>query len=152
MTPSILQAAHLRKMTGFSYTEVLIATTLIAVALIPALEAMQPGIHGNGIQGNDTENHYLLRDKLEQVLAQPFTDLETAALATGDPTTPSSYSDSVNTPQGRSVNRQVFLSPYDGDNADTDNDPFTGTDDDLLWVRVGIVDTEQAIEIVTYND
>jgi type II secretory pathway pseudopilin PulG len=152
MTPYILQAAHLRKMTGFSYTEVLIATALIAVALVPALEALQPGIQGNGIHQNDTENHYLLQAKLEQVLAQPFTDLEAAAQAAGDSTTPTSYSDSVNTAQGRTVSRQVFLSSYDGDNADTDGDPFTGTDDDLLWVRVGIQDTEQAIEALTNND
>jgi type II secretory pathway pseudopilin PulG len=138
-------------MTGFSYTEVLVATMLIAVALVPALEALQPGIQGSGIQQIHTEDHSLLRAKLEQTLSQPFTDLEAAAQAAGDSTTPSSYSDSVNTAQGRTVNRQVFLSRYDGDNADTDDDPFTDTDDDLLWVRVGIQDTEQAIETLTNN-
>ena len=32
----------------------------------------------------------------------------------------------------------VYLSLYDGDNADADDDPFTGTDADLLWIRVEI--------------
>ena len=54
----------------------------------------------------------------------------------------------MNTAEGRTVNRQVFLSRYDGDNADADDDPFTGTDDGLLWVRVAIDGSEQAIETV----
>jgi hypothetical protein len=34
----------------------------------------------------------------------------------------------------------VYLSRYDGDNADGDNNPFTGTDADLIWVRAAIAD------------
>jgi len=30
------------------------------------------------------------------------------------------------------------LSAYDADNSDGDDDPFTGTDEGLLWVRVAI--------------
>jgi hypothetical protein len=40
----------------------------------------------------------------------------------------------------------VFLSRYDGDNADTDNDHFTGTDDGLLWLQVRIAGTGASIE------
>ncbi|MCP4208939.1 MAG: type II secretion system protein [Shimia sp.] len=137
---------------GFSYTETLIATVLIALALVPALEALQPGIQGSGIHQNQTENHYLLTTRLEEVLAQPFTDLEDAAQSAGGPNTPTDYSDSVNTTGGRTVNRQVYLSRYDGDNADADDAPFTGTDDGLLWVRVAIDDSEQAIETVIDSD
>ena len=35
----------------------------------------------------------------------------------------------------------VYLSRYDGDNADGDNDGFTGTDADLSWIRAAIADT-----------
>jgi hypothetical protein len=43
----------------------------------------------------------------------------------------------------------VFLSRYDGDNADGDGDPFTGTDGDLIWVRVEIPGTTLDIEALT---
>ncbi len=42
--------------------------------------------------------------------------------------------------------RLVFIANYDGDNADTDNDPFTGTDPGLLWVRVEIEGSVAALQ------
>lgn len=133
---------------GLSYIEALIAAVLIALTLVPAMEALQPGVQGSGIHQAQTENHYLLTARLEQVLAQPYADLEDAAKTAGGPGIPTSYSDSVNTAGGRTVSRRVFLWSYDGDNADGDDDPFTGNDEGLLWVRVAIDDSEQAIETV----
>ncbi len=134
---------------GFSYTEVLVATVLIAIALVPALEALQPAIQGAGIHEHYAEDHYLLSAMMEELLAEPFAELEAAALAAGDATTPTTYSDIVNTAHGRSLTRQVYLSRYDGDNADGDDDPFTDTDDGLLWVRVELEGSHLALESLT---
>jgi len=137
---------HGRKMTGFSYVEVLIAVVLIALTLVPAMEALQPGIAGAGIHEMLAEDHYRLAGRLEQVLVEPFDELEAAATAAGNRTTPTSYSDVFTYPDGRQITRNVFLARYDGDNADTDDDPFTDTDDGLLWVQVTIAGSGASIE------
>ena len=133
-------------MAGLTYVEVLVAIVLIMVVLVPALDALQPGVTGAGIHASRSEDHHRLAGHMEFVLAQPFADLDTAALAAGSPATPSSYSDIVTHADGRQVTRNVFLSRYDSDNADVDNDPFTGTEDDLLWLRVEIANTADALE------
>ena len=43
----------------------------------------------------------------------------------------------------------VFLFGYDGDNADADDDSFTGVDDGLMWVRVEIENSAQNFETIT---
>ncbi len=134
---------------GFSYVEILVATVLIALSLEPALEALSNGIQGSAIQTQRTEEAYLLQGKLEEVLADSFTDLESAAAAAGGPGSVSSYSDVVTLADGRQLIRNVYVAGYDGDNADTDNDPFTGADPDLLWVRVAIPDTILELEALT---
>lgn len=134
-------------MSGLSYIEVLIAVVLIMIALVPALDALIPGVAGSGIHESIAEDHYQLTGKLEQVLAEPFGRLNSAANAAGSPTTPTTaYSDDVNYSDGRQIKRNVFIARYDGDNADADDDPFTGTDDGLLWVRVTIAGTGMGIE------
>lgn len=144
---SVVTAARAASLqSGFSYIEVLVATVLIATALVPALEALQPGIQASQIHRIQTENRYLLTAKMEDLLAEPFADLDAAA---GDASTPTSYSDSVTASGGRQVNRQVYLSRYDGDNADGDDDPFTDTDEGLLWVRVEIAGSPLALETLT---
>lgn len=134
------------RMSGLSYIEVLIAVVLIMIALVPALDALIPGLAGSGIHESIAEDHYQLTGKLEQVLAEPFGRLNSAANAAGGPTTLTTYSDDVTYTDGRQIERNVFISRYDGDNADADNDPFTGTDDGLLWVRVAIPGTGMSIE------
>ena len=139
------------RMTGFSYVEVLIAVVLIVVALVPALDALIPGVAGSGIHETLAEDHYQLTGRLEQVLVEPYGQLNSAANAAGSPTTPTTYSDVFTYPNGRQITRNVFLSRYDADNADADNDPFTGTDDGLLWVRVAIAGTGMVIESLVYE-
>ena len=130
---------------GFSYIEVLIAITLVAVTLIPTLEALQTGIQGAGIHESYTVNQYQVIAKMEEVLAEPIEALDAAAQAAGNASTPTSYSDTVGTPN----RRLVFLSRYDGDNADGDDDPFTDVDEGLIWVRVEIEATVHAMETLT---
>jgi type II secretory pathway pseudopilin PulG len=139
------------RMAGFSYVEVLIAVVLIVVALVPALDALIPGVAGSGIHETLAEDHYQLTGRLEQVMVEPYGQLNSAAVAAGSPTTPTSYSDVFTYANGRQISRNVFIARYDGDNADADNDPFTGTDDGLLWVRVSIAGTDRSIESLVYE-
>ena len=139
------------RMAGFSYVEVLIAVVLIVVALVPALDALIPGVAGSGIHETLAEDHYQLTGRLEQVMVEPYGQLNSAAVAAGSPTTPTSYSDAFTYANGRQISRNVFIARYDGDNADADNDPFTGTDDGLLWVRVSIAGTDRSIESLVYE-
>lgn len=138
-----------RRQTGLSYTEVLVATALIALLLTPALEALDTGLNGGRTQQGLGEERQLLQAKLDDVLALPFATLDAAAQAAGGTTTATSLSDTVSLSDGGSLTRQVYLSRYDGDNADADGDPFTGTDTGLIWVRVTLDGTSLAAETLT---
>ena len=134
------------RMAGITYVEVLVAVSLIVITLVPALDALIPGMAGTGIHETLAEDHYQLTGKLEQVLTEPFGRLNSAAKAAGSPATPTSYSDVFTYADGRQITRNVFIARYDADNADGDNDPFTGTDDGLLWVQVAIAGSGLSIE------
>lgn len=138
-----------RRQSGLGYTELLVATTLIALLLVPALEALNSGLQGGAVQRTVGEERHLLHAKLDDVLALPFSTLDTAAQAAGGPGNASGLSDTVTLSDGGSRARQVYLSRYDGDNADADGDPFTGTDTGLIWVRVTIAGTALAAETLT---
>ena len=143
---------------GISYVEVMVATVLIAILLVPALEALQTGINGADIHEDYAVDHYQLVSKFEEVLAKPFSTLLSASAIEGSYTTATSYSDAV----GVANRRIVYLSYYDADDtdgdgnlftiadADTDGDsnPYTGGDVDisLLWVRVEIENSAHAME------
>ena len=133
-------------MSGFSYVEVLIATVLIAIVLVPAMDALIPAVTGSGIHETYTEDHYQLNALFEEVLAEPLTDLDAAATAAGSETTATTYSDDYTYDDGRQISRNVYLSRYDGDNADSDNNPFTGIDEGLIWVRVEIANTTLSMQ------
>ena len=135
-----------RRMAGLTYVEVLIATVLIAVSLIPAMEALRPATQGMNIHAAQTLRHYALTAMLEEVLAKPFDELDTEAETINNPTVASSlYSDLA----GSSDRRLVYLSRYDADNADGNGNVFDGTDEGLLWVKVEIEGTSQSIEGLT---
>ncbi len=133
MTPSRERAGQ----AGVSYVEVLIAVVVLGVALVPALEALQVAFRGSAVQVDVVLWQQQLATRMEDVLAEPFASLDSAALDAGSETVPSSYSDAAGPPD----RVLVFLSRYDGDNADADNDPFTGTDAGLVWARVAIENT-----------
>ncbi len=125
----------LRRAAGLSYIEVLVATLLIAIALVPMMDALGPGLQGARIHRDQAEVHYALAGKLETVLAQAFDDLDAAASAAGDYKIATSYSD-----PGATVPHEVFIWRYDVDDADGDGDVFTGGEDDILWIRVATTD------------
>lgn len=127
------------RQSGLSYVEVLVAVIIIAVSIVPATNAIRGAMGVAESDSRATVNHYRLMSKLEDVLAAPFSTV--SAQAAG-PVTATGYSDAP----GTADRRLVFIAPYDGDNADADNDPFTGTDPDLLWVRVEIEGTVSSMQ------
>lgn len=130
---------------GFTYIEVLVATILIALALVPAIDSLSSGLQGSRIHETHAMDFNHLTAKLEDVLAKPYSSLEAAAIAAGGKGTPSSYTDTITTADGRSLTREVFLAAYDGDNVD-DSDPFTGGDPGLIWVQVRLAGTAHSVE------
>lgn len=127
---------NVRCQAGFSYLEVVLATALVALALVPALEALEIGIRGGGIHELEVTRHYHVLGKMEEVLAQPFVDLEAEAAASGNG--PTAYSDASGSPD----RREVFLLGYDADGVG-------GPDPGILLVRVRIDDTEHVLETLT---
>ncbi len=129
------------RQSGLSYVEVLVATVLIAIALVPMMESLQPGLQGSEIHRQQSEVHFALRGRLESVLAEPFTSLDAAATAAGAHTTATSYSDLA-----ALVPHEVFIWRYDVDNADNDGDPYTGGETDMLWLRIASLDGRFTIQ------
>lgn len=118
-----------RRESGMSYVELLIAAAIIAISVIPISEALQTSMKVASTDIDATAVHYRIVGRLETVLAEPFAVL---ALQVAGPTTASSYSDPVATP-----NRLlVYIAEYDVDNADLDDNVFTGGESELLWVQV----------------
>lgn len=133
-----------RLQTGFSYIEIIVATFLIAVTLVPALESIEGALSGSEVYQSSSIQHHQLASKIEEVLAQPYSALEIEAATVSSATVPTNYSDAV----GVTDRRLVFLFGYDGDNVDADADAFTGVDDGLMWVRVEIEGSSQNFETV----
>jgi len=125
-----------RRLAGFSYVEVLVATALLALALVPALEALEIGIRGGGVNEAEVALHYRALGAMEEVLAQPFGDLQAEAIAAAGAA--SAYSD----PPGTEDRRLVYVTGYD---ADGDSTPDPG----LLRVRVEIEATAHVLETLT---
>lgn len=116
---------------GFAYAEVLVAVVILLIALPPAMNALQAGSNASRISSHSASLALRLSSQMEEILAQPFGALEAAAAGNA---TPSAYSDDP----GTEDRRLVYLSAWDIDNADADDNGFTGTDPDVLWVRVEI--------------
>jgi type II secretory pathway pseudopilin PulG len=122
---------------GLTLVEVLVSIVLLTILLVPAMQALQTGVVGAEVHSDIAASNARIASRIEELLSEPFADLASAATAAGSPTVATSYSEAPGTP-GRLL---VYLSAYDGDNADADSDPFTGTDSDLLWIRVDIEDS-----------
>lgn len=57
---------------GFSYAEVLLSVMLLAILLVPALQALNNGINGSAIASDLATRQLSLRSKMEEVLSKPF--------------------------------------------------------------------------------
>jgi type II secretory pathway pseudopilin PulG len=133
--------AAVQPQRGYSYVEVLVAMSLIAVALVPAMNALRVGVTAADVHQQETVRSFELSSRVEQVLSQSFVDLQAAAVVAGSAAVPTSFSDLAGT-QDRLV---VYIAEYDADDADTDGDPFTGVDPGILWVRVAIENTQHVL-------
>ena len=80
------------RQAGLTLVEVLISMLLLSIVLIPAMQALQTGLTGVNVHGDLAASQFRLTSRLEELLAESFGDLETAANAAGGPATPSSYS------------------------------------------------------------
>ena len=129
---------------GFSYIEVLIVTVLISLSLIPAMESLQIGIQASAIHESRNINQFRLQGRMEKVLAQSV-DVLRAATA-GATTVNSTYSDPLSEPD----RLLVYIVRYDTTNSDGDNNPLTGGDKNLLWVRVSIGDAADSLETLVH--
>lgn len=132
------------RQTGLTLVEVLITVVLLSVLLVPAMRALQTGVTGTAVHADLATDQFRLTSRLEELLAEPFGDLEAAAVAAGSPGTATSYSEAAG-PPGRLI---VYLSLYDGDNADADDDPHTGEDAGLLWIQVEAEGTVHSLETI----
>lgn len=127
---------------GFGYVEALVAVVLLAVVLVPALEALGNAARNAPTAAQDDTLWMSAANKLREVTGSRFDDLDAAATAAGGAGNVSSLSD----PTGSSPRVLIYLSRYDGDNADGDDNGFTGTDTDLIWVRATITDTPVSLD------
>jgi len=134
----------LHRQSGLTLVEVIVAMLLLTIVLLPAMQALQTSVTGANVHGDLANTQFRLTSRMEELLAEPLVDLEFAAIAAGGATIPSSYSEAVG-PPGR---LQVYLSQYDGDNADADDDPFTGGDPGLIWIRIEVEDTVHSLQSV----
>ncbi len=127
---------------GLTYPEVLAAVFLVAVLLVPAMDALRSSSAGASFQEQQLHEYYALRAMAERIKSRPFGELESAAI---DETTPTTLSDTIAMGNGETVSVDVYIAGHDADNADLDNNPRTGVDDGILWVRVAI-STQQRLE------
>ena len=95
---------------GFSLIELLLAMTIMIIALVPLMDSITDSFQY--AQAGE-ENTFLLnhgRQKMEDVLAMRFDMVPVSA----SPGTPTALSDTV-TIAGKTVNRLVLVDLYDGD-------------------------------------
>ena len=118
--------------SGVSYIEVLVTTFMIAVLLVPAMESLIPGMQASDVHQQQTQSHYVLSGRLEQLLSEPYANLKAEADRIGSPSIPSVYS----SPIDDQIEYSVFLANYDIDNLDADGDIFTGVEEDVLWIKI----------------
>jgi len=137
--------------SGFSYIEVIIAVFILAVAIVPAMEALQSGVQGAGIHQSLTQQHYAVNKRMEETMAESYGELLSAAEVAGNASTPTSLSDAAG-PVDRVV---VYAALYDADvdpftlvdpDNDGDGDIYTGDTSNLLWLKVEIENSAVVVE------
>ncbi len=146
---------------GFTLTEVLIASSLIAIALVPLLQALQSIGTVAGANVTMLQQQLQLTGRMESLLAEEYADLLAAAAAANDPTAPTTYSDAAGTEPRTLVQISFYdVDDLDGDgnpftiadpDTDNDNNPYTGGDVviDLLWIKTSHENHHYALETLT---
>jgi hypothetical protein len=114
---------------GFSYVEILLSVVLLAVLLVPAVEALQTAILGRPTAAA-TPGTLALQSKMEQVLAAPFSRIYGESYAAGG-NTPTSVSALFSDAAGTPDRRIVVIYRYDASTK-----TLSGADTGLAYVSV----------------
>ena len=112
---------------GFAYAEVLLSVALLAILLVPAMQALTTAISGSS--GNVAARQLALRSKMEEVLSQPFSALYAETWIPGNNT--GAFSATFSDPSSVPVpdRRAVVLYRYD-----PATNALSSTDTGLLFV------------------
>ena len=127
LMPNLLKSSHSNQ-RGFSYAEVLLSVILLAILLVPAMQALNSAISGGS--SGVTAKQLNLRNKMEEVLSKTYNKLYAETSLTGGNTTTSvsaNYSDAA----GATDRRVVVLYRYN-----TTTNALSATDTGVLYVRV----------------
>lgn len=127
MTLKSLKAIHVNQ-RGFSYAEVLLSVMLLAILLVPAMQALNTAILGGS--NNLAARQLNLRSKMEEVLSKPFGVLYAETYLVGG-NTPTSVSASLSDASGVPDRRVVVLYRYD-----VLTNALSSNDTSLLYVGV----------------
>ncbi len=76
-----LNRLYPRKESGFSYVEILLAMVLLLILLVPAMDALSSGLMGSVVP--QAEREARLREKMEEVLSRPYSELRAATYVAG---------------------------------------------------------------------
>lgn len=115
---------------GFAYAEVLLSVILLAILLVPALQALNTGIADNAGTTAVATRQLRLRSKMEEVLSQPFNQLYAETNLSGGNTTTSvstNYSDA----SGVADRRVVMFYRFDAA-----TNALSANDTGLLYVNI----------------
>ncbi len=99
------------KQHGFTYTEVMLSALLLAVLVVPALEALQTGVSG-GATSAMAARRPALSAKLEEVLSHPFPGLYAETYKIGG-NSDTSVNDNLSDAVGAADRRVVVVFRYD---------------------------------------
>lgn len=113
---------------GFSYAEVLLSVILLAILLVPAMQALNSAIAGGS--SNVAARQLNLRNKMEEVLSKPYNVLYGVTSVSGGNTT-TSISTSLSDASGTTGRRAVTIYRYD-----STSNALSATDTGVLYVSV----------------
>lgn len=119
-----------RTQRGLTYAEVLLSVVLLAILLVPALQALNTGIAGITSASGLATRQLSLRSKMDEVLGKPYGQLYAETSVVGGNTT-SSVSAAFSDAAGGPGRRVVVLYRF---NASTN--VLSATDTGLLYVSV----------------
>lgn len=135
------------KNSGFSYMEVMLAASILAVALVPIMRSAADLQNQAAAKQQDIESFWALQALSETVQAESFDDLISVAAVANGASTPTSYSDAAGSPQ----RRLIYIYAYDWNNSDADDDPLTIADPNLDADNNPFTGSSPDIELLWYR-
>jgi Tfp pilus assembly protein PilV len=115
------------KADGFSYVEVLLAVFLIAVCIVPAMDALTASVAIPEAARQGANALLCVRSQMEKVMAEPYSNLSAAAAPALAPSATYSLPEDAACPA-----RDVSIARYDPDGTPQ----FVATETGLLYIAV----------------